>query len=241
MSMEADSELHSITFGREQIEFRLKHSKRRTLGITVQPDAGVLVTAPRGAAVEVIKSKVRRRAVWIRRQQSFFQAFLPPVPGRRYVRGETHRYLGRQYRLKVIEAGDDAVKLKGRFLWVLTRHKGDAGHVRALVERWYAAHTRFAFERSLAECLGVLNGQVKTAPRLRVRRMPKRWGSCTKLGDIYLNPELIQAPRSCIDYVVTHELCHLIHPNHGREFYALLQKVMSDWKTRKERLERIWT
>jgi predicted metal-dependent hydrolase len=68
--------------------------------------------------------------------------------------------------------------------------------------------------------------------------MPKRWGSWTQRGVIYLNPELVLAPASCIDYVVTHELCHLVHAPHGRKFYELLQRVMPDWGERKDRLER---
>jgi predicted metal-dependent hydrolase len=241
MSGNANSPVHAVAFGNEKIEFRLRRSKRKTLGITVQPDMSVLVTAPRSADVEKVKTKVRKRAVWIRRQRIFFERFLPHFPPRHYVSGETHRYLGRQYRLKVIEGTDEIVKLKGRFLWVVTLRKGDASHVRALLESWYEAHARLTFERSLALCLSELNGQVKVAPRLRLRRMRKRWGSCTKRGGIYLNLDLIMAPPACIDYVVTHELCHLVHPHHGREFYALLRKRMPDWERRKARLENVAT
>src|SRR5450759_2016170 len=95
----ADNALHEVEFGSERIEFRLRKSKRKTLAITVRPDASVLVTAPHGADLEAVKVKVRKRAVWIRRQRRFFERFLPPMPPRRYVGGETHRYLGRQYRL----------------------------------------------------------------------------------------------------------------------------------------------
>ena len=69
--------------------------------------------------------------------------------------------------------------------------------------------------------------------------MPKRWGSWTRCGGIYLNPELVLAPPSCIDYVVTHELCHLVHASHGPEFFALLRRAMPDWEARKDRLERV--
>jgi len=241
MTAEANNSLHAVAFGNEKIEFRLRRSKRKTLGITVEPDMSVLVTAPRNADVEKVKAKVRNRAAWIRRQRRFFEQFLPQMPPRRYVSGETHRYLGRQYRLKVVDGVDETVKLKGRFLWVVTRRNGDASHVRALLESWYEGHARIAFQRSLALCLAELNGQVKASPRLRLRRMRKRWGSCTKRGGIYLNPELILAPPTCIDYVVTHELCHLVHPHHGREFYALLRRKMPDWSARKARLESVAT
>ena len=112
--------MHEVAFGGGRIEFRLRRSRRRTLAITVRPDASVMVTAPAGRGLEAVAAKVRKRAVWIRRQQAYFRAFLPKLPPRRYVSGETHRYLGRQYRLKVVRGPEEGVKLKGRFIWVET-------------------------------------------------------------------------------------------------------------------------
>src|ERR1019366_8914234 len=114
MRMTTMKQNHEINFGAGRIGFGLRRSNRRTLAITVQPDLSVLVTAPRKAAVETVLAKVRKRAVWIKRQQRFFGEFLPQTPPRRYLSGETHRYLGRQYRLKVVEADAADVKLKGR-------------------------------------------------------------------------------------------------------------------------------
>src|SRR5207248_4828953 len=161
MSGKANNSLHSVAFGNENIEFRLRRSERKTLGITVEPDLSVSVTAPRNAELDKVKARVRNRAVWIRRQRRFFERFLPQMPPRLYVSGETHRYLGRQYRLKVIVGADETVKLKGRFLWVVTRRKCDASYVRALLESWYESRARFAFEHSLVLGLAELNGQVK--------------------------------------------------------------------------------
>src|SRR6266850_3409900 len=234
----AEGEVHSVTFGRELIEFRLRHSKRKTLAVTVRPDASVFVTAPEGAAVEAVKAKVRKRVVWIRHQQGFFGKFLPKTPPRRYVSGETHRYLGRQYRLRVLQGKDESVKLKGRFIWVVTARKSDNTRVRALVNVWYTRRARERFARSLAECLGRFRGRV-CAPGLQLRRMSRRWGSWTRRGIVYLNPELILAPPTCVDYVITHELCHMVQASHGREFYALLRRVMPDWEQRKARLEQV--
>ena len=127
---------YEIEFGGTKIAFRLRRSNRRTLAITVQPDLSVTVTAPKKAAMENVLVKVRKRAVWIKRQQRYFSEFLPQTPPRRYVSGETHRYLGRQYRLKVVEAAA-AVKMRGRFIWVHTPRKADTTQVRELVEGWY--------------------------------------------------------------------------------------------------------
>jgi hypothetical protein len=227
-----------VLFGGERIEFRLRRTNRRTLAITVRPDLEVLVAAPRKAALETVLGKVRKRAGWIRRQQRFFGEFLPQTPPRRYVSGETHRYLGRQYRLKVVKAEESSVKLQGRFIWVHAPNKHDRVRVRKLVEAWYLAHAKERFARSVAESAARLGTRLASPPRIQLRRMPKRWGSWTRRGVIYLNPELVKAPGSCIDYVVMHELCHLVHGHHGPAFYALLSRTMPDWEQRKQRLER---
>jgi predicted metal-dependent hydrolase len=228
----------AVMFGGRRIELVLRRSKRRTLAITVQPDASVVVTAPEGVGPDAIRARVRKRARWIRRQQEYFSRFLPKLPPRRYVSGETHRYLGRQYRLKVMEGPEETVKLRGRFIVVHTRRKGDRARVRNLVQSWFMQRARARFTRSLGECVGRFHGSIPT-PRLQLRRMPKRWGSWTHRGVIYLNPELVLAPPSCVDYVLMHELCHLVHAAHGHAFYGLLRRVIPDWEERKDRLERV--
>ena len=230
---------YEIDFAGAKIVFRLRRSSRRTLAITVQPDLGVVVTAPRKAALENVLARVRKRAVWIKRQQRYFSEFLPQTPPRLFVSGETHRYLGRQYRLKVIEADAAEVKMRGRFIWVHTPRKGDTARVRELVEDWYLAHAKTRLERSFSESVARLGTRLTNPPRMQVRRMKKRWGSWTRRSGVWLNPELMKAPASCIDYVVTHELCHAVHGNHGKKFYELLRRVMPDWEMRKARLERV--
>lgn len=232
---------HKIKFGGGQIGFRLRKSHRRTLAITVQPDLSVVVTAPHKAEMDTVLAKVRKRAGWIRKQQRLFGEFLPQTPPRRYVSGETHRYLGRQYRLKVIEATVADVKLKGRFIWVHTPRKRDTVRVRKLVEGWYLAHAKDRLARSFAESVALMGARLTNPPRMQVRRMKKRWGSWTRRGGVWLNPELVKAPASCIDYVVIHELCHAVHGHHGKQFYELLRRVMPDWEERKVRLERMAT
>ena len=235
------SEPHDICYGGKRIEFRLRRSKRKTLAITVQPDLSVVVTAPRKAALDTVLAKVRKRAGWIGRQQRFFSEFLPQTPPRRYVSGETHRYLGRQYRLKVVEAEVADVKMRGRFIWVQTPRKTDTARVRKLVEGWFLAHAKERLARSFEESAVRLGRRLAETPRMQVRRMHKRWGSWTRRGGVWLNPELVKTPASCIDYVVAHELCHAVYGDHGKAFYELLRRVMPDWEQRKARLERVAT
>src|SRR5689334_2652945 len=104
MELTSQPERRSIKYGTTTLSYDLRFAARTTLGISVLPDLSVLVTAPEGKSLEEIESKVRKRAGWILKQQSYFRDFLPAPKPRQYVSGETHRFLGRQYRLKVQQA-----------------------------------------------------------------------------------------------------------------------------------------
>ena len=223
----------------DKIRFTLQRRRRKTLAITVKPDLSVWVAAPWRASRRLVEERVRRRSVWIRRQQAFFAEFHPPEPTRRFVSGETHRYLGRQYRLKLVKARKESVRLDRPFIRVCTRSPSNARRVRTLMQDWYRAHAHAIFRRNFLLCVRRFKTRLTVCPTLRLRRMPKRWGSCTRRGTIYLTPDLIRASSSCIDYVITHELCHVVHPQHDSRFFSLLRTVMPDWRDRKHRLEHL--
>ena len=225
-----------IQYGSRKIDFSVKYSDRKTLGITVTPELKVLVKAPADTTVEKIKAKLLKRAPWIIKQQSFFLSFYPRTPERRYVAGETHLYLGRQYLLKVETNKTDSVKLKGRFIEVQT---SDRSKVKELVKEWYLDHAQsklVEISKPLVEKFERYN--VKPSS-IVLREMATRWGSCTSAGKIILNPELIKAPRGCIEYVIIHELCHLVYRDHTRKFIELQTKVMPDWEKWKMKLEKL--
>jgi len=222
------------------IPFHVQFRARKLLAITVHPEMKLEVSAPREAALDRVLAKVEKQARWIVRQWRFFEQYRPPQPGRRYVSGETHVYLGRQYRLKVKVGTNEGVKLIGRFLHVLVNNWEDAERVRKLLEDWYRAHAQRVFAHRLQGCLELARSlRLATNPNLLIRKMKKRWGSCTKAGNILLNLELVKVPVHCIDYVIVHELCHLKAHNHGKEFYRLLSRCLPDWAARKKRLESI--
>ena len=228
--------IHSIQFGNRQIDFRLEYSGRKSLGITITPDLKVLVKAPFDTSIEKIKEKLRKKAPWIIRQQSFFLSFHPKTPARRFVGGETHLYLGKQYRLKILPNKIESVKLKGQFIEVETTDKSRA---KQLVNEWYLKNAKIKFH-SIAQPLIDKFKKNKVEPSsIVLREMPTRWGSCTPKGKIILNPELIKAPKGCIEYVIIHELCHLIHHDHTQKFIDLQTKEMKDWEKWKMRLEKM--
>jgi len=231
--------IESIEYGSKKIDFKLEYSDRKSLGITVTPDLAIYVKAPIDTPIEKIKEKLRKKAPWIIKQQSFFLTFHPKMTDRKFVGGETHLYFGRQYRLKIIIEGPESVKLKGKFIEVYTLNKDK---VKELVEEWYLNKAKeklnqiakSLFEKFISQYnLSIINYQ------LSIRTMPTRWGSCTSKGKIILNPELIKAPKGCIEYVIIHELCHLIHHDHTQKFIDLQTKEMPDWEKWKMKLEKL--
>lgn len=234
------SERHRIRYGEHTIDFSITRRDRTTLEIAVEPDASVMVAAPLDATIEVIKAKVHKRAAWIRRQQNFFIQYMPRTPERRFVAGETHLYLGRQYRLKLVAHTQERVKLIRGFITVQTHRPGRPNVTRDLVETWYRekAHLKFR-ERIEVNLQRFSNPDAFRPEGLIVRHLRQRWGSMSPSHRLLLNHRLIEAPVDAIDYVITHELCHIAEPHHGAKFFALMDRVMPDWPKRKGRLERL--
>ena len=233
------AQLLTVQYGEHQIEVSLSRRARRTLEIAVEPDTSVIVTAPLDASLDDIAQKVRKRAAWIQRQQRYFTQFLPRTPTRQYVAGETFRYLGRQYRLKITAHVQTGVKLKGGHLIVQVHRPGDQEATRALVQRWYREKAIAKFAERLEHNLARFSKPDAFRPvGLTVRTLSHRWGSMSAASRLMLNTRLIEAPVDAIDYVIAHELCHIAEPHHGPRFIALLDQVMPDWRRRKDKLER---
>ena len=230
--------LRAITYGTATIEYALTLSERRSIGISVMPDGAVSVVAPRDAEPDDVDERVKRRARWILRQQRRFAAFRPRTPQRRFLGGETHRYLGRQYRLKIEPATKDRVILRSGRLVVETQYPADSVWTKTLLRRWIRLRAREVLHERFAAAKSVMLALQIQSPPLRICPMKQRWGSHTPSGRVLLNEQLITTPRECIDYVIAHELCHVVEPNHSIAFLLLLRRVMPDWERRKELLER---
>ncbi|QSS97814.1 M48 family metallopeptidase [Psychroflexus sp. ALD_RP9] len=227
-----------IQFGSVTINYELVYAKRKTLGITVKPDKSVLVKAPEDAAFDKIEHKIRKKAPWILRQKQYFLSFEPRITKRKYVTGESILYLGRQYQLRLIKADYKKVKYEGRFIEVYSPDQSRE-EVKLLVYQWYrnkADKWFFEIASPWIEKFKKFNVQPN---KLEIKQMKYRWGSCSAKGRILLNPELIKAPKACIEYVIVHELCHLIHHDHTKAFFELQTKMMPDWEKWKNKLENL--
>ena len=176
-------------------------------------------TAPQTASTEEVTARLEERAAWIARQRAYFEQFRPERAAQRFVSGASLWYLGRQYRVKMIE-GRGPAKLVGQYLQVPA---ADEATCERKVKDWYRQRARAQFEHRLEICHAKAKAVLKVdMPPLVVRQMVRRWGSCTAGGKVILNTDLVQVPVHCIDYVIVHELCHVKVHGHDKAFYRLL-------------------
>lgn len=233
------TERNSFIYGTDRIDYQvvLKPAKNNRVSIHVYPDCSVRVDAPEGRELPEIHQAVLKRAGWIKHHVDEFKRQRAQALPRTYTSGESHFYLGRRYQLKVKKQNGPAPSVKlVRGQICVEAGSRDASAVKACLSAWYRGRAADVFARRLDE-IAERVGWLRVVPNWRLVRMQKQWGSCSPTGVILLNPHLIKAPRECIDYVISHELCHLQEHNHSPHYYCLLGKVMPTWKAVKARLD----
>ena len=207
----------------------------RTLRLSVHaPDGRVKVSAPVAMPEEFISTFVLDRLGWIRKHQLRLAVRHDP-PACRYVDGERHWFSGRRYVLKVIERlaparvalGDDSLVLQ-------VRPGASVEQRRALLDAWYRRHLKATLPALIAGHQPRMGVQVQA---FGVKQMKTRWGSCNpRARRIWLNLELARAPSECLEYVVVHEMVHLLERRHNPRFHALLDRFLPGWREHKDRL-----
>jgi len=215
-------------------EVKIIKKEVKNITLKVRPNGEAILTAPKTTSDEHIKFIIKKRAKWIAQKRAFFASF--KAPEKEYVSGEDFKYLGRSYRLKVVQSKEERVKLQRGYLELFVKDKSDIKRKENLIYEWYYEKAMLYFFNILQEFNKIVKQDIKS---VKIRQMKTRWGSCNPYKSyINLNIELIKKPRVCIEYVVFHELVHLLHPSHSKKFYDYLTLYMPDWQKRKEILER---
>jgi len=205
------------------------------INLKVKPNGEVILTAPSDSNKRDIEYVLKKRADWIDKKIAFFDAHRDNHE-KEYVSGENFKYLGRNYRLKVIESTDiEGVKLQRGYLQVFVKQTANTERKKKLLRAWYSQKAQIHFMKAIEKYKRIVKQEIET---VRIREMKTRWGSCNPAkGFINLNLKLIEKPTECIEYVVFHELAHLVHADHSTKFYNYLSLFMPDWEKRKDRLE----
>lgn len=239
MLIEKNKTVLSYHYGDERVDFHCipRHKNCTKVLIKVHPDCTITVSAPQSAEDDEIIKAVKKRSRWIYRQLQYFRKQKEHLTPRKYISGESHYYLGKQYLLKVIESPEElqGVKLLRGKLEILVKKKSPDA-VKILLTSWYKNRAREVFPQCMDEVLEKALW-VAERPPLRIQAMKTQWGSCSPNGVITLNYHLIKTSKQFIQYVILHELCHIAEHNHSERFYRLMHQVMPDWEKTKERLD----
>lgn len=228
---------NEIVYWSKIINFSLIRLERKTFRIEVLPSKEVIVKAPKSISLELILKRIKKRARWILKQIEYFSNFIFTNDNKKYISWENFLYLWRQYILKVeIVEMSECIKLKWKYIIVyIKKHE----NTEKILRNWYLKNAKEKFQIYIESIEKNFENFNVKPNKISIRTMKTRWWSCTKKWNITLNSELIKAPRWCIEYVITHEMCHLIEFWHTKAFYELQTKKMPDWEKWKNKLERM--
>ena len=229
-----------------QINCEIKRSRRRTVALYVHPDKRVEIRMPLLFSVDEIEPFLIKHSRWL-----FNRLDLPekkPIEPKKFVSGELHYFLGKQYPIEIVASDKNSVVFDNEKIVIRQRvdkSTSQQAHLSAsksvsvsdLLDRWYLEQAKRVF-REISIPLVESMKKYNVAPKsFAIKKMKTRWGSCSSKGNINLNLHLIKLPEQCIKEVILHELCHLVHFNHSKDFYALMTAEMPDWKVWKKEIK----
>ena len=213
----------------------IRTDRKRSASIYLEGD-GVKVRVPKGLPDGRVRDLIARKSSWIRRKLKEAELKAPPKP-KEFVSGETFSYLGRSYRLKVLSGDTPSIKLKRGYLKasISGSSKTQEEEVRSLLVDWYRIHARERLEEKTHRYAKILQVEPNC---VSVKDYKSRWGSCSTTGDISYNWRIVMAPHRIVDYVVVHELCHLLEHNHSAVYWRHVERIIPDFQKCREWLKK---
>lgn len=225
--------LHEYIVNDIDLSFSLIKEKRKTLSMNMQTDGSLIIKSPLSVSLQDIKLFVYNHISWVVKKRGYILQLNEKIT-KDYKNGSKLFYLGNEYNLKIEQDLIDKIIVeKDNMLFLSTRPK-NLPHIKKNIELWYLNQAKSVFIKSLCECLSNFPDLQK--PDLIIKNMKRRWGSYHSNHKVTLSLNLIKTPKQCIDYVVTHELCHVYHMNHGKEFKKLLESKIPHWREIKKEL-----
>lgn len=227
----------------ETIQYQLIRAKRKTVSLCVKEDGTVEVRAPKWVTKAEIQRFVEEKSSWIikKRQEAADRSC---ASRKSYTEGAVFVCLGTEYRLHIIESGRNAVGAEEnsqtqKILLIKTTNT-EEDYVKELLAKWCSRQLKEYARERIAEYLPDLCRLAAEAHlsqpevwKITIRNVKSRWGSCSGKGGINFNVKLVMAPTSIIDYVVVHELCHLLYMNHQKDFWTAVEHLLPDYKQRR--------
>lgn len=212
----------------------IRTDRKRSASIYLEGD-GVKVRVPKGLPDGRVRDLIARKSPWIKRKLKDAELKAPPKP-KEFISGETFSYLGRNYRLKVLSGDAPSLKLIGGYLEasISGSSKTQEEEVRFLLVDWYRIHAQERLEEKTHRYARILQVEPN---RVSIKDYKSRWGSCSTTGDIFYNWRIVMAPHRIVDYVVVHELCHLLEHNHSPAYWRHVERTLPGFRECREWLK----
>ena len=217
----------------------IKRPRRRTVSISVKPDCSVRLLVPANLPEKKIIELIKQKSSWVESKIAYFQELQKCYKEKKYVSGECFKYLGRSYRLKIVQNDEnkDVKLMNGEFNIPMPSGLQEGEQTLLTIRRlstWYQNHALIRLEEKVRR----YSAEVGLSPTsVGVKGYKSRWGTCHLDGRIYFNWRIIIAPHSVVDYLVVHELCHLVHHNHSKRYWKQVETILPDYSEREEWLK----
>jgi len=225
-----------FVYGTQTVEFEIKYSERKTIEIGVEAPDVVKVVAPKGLSDDMVLDNVMRKAKWIVTKLFEIKEVQYLKAAKEYVNGEAFLYLGRNYSLQLVI--DESMKkpeaklYHGKF--VITTATKNQEELKQSMELWYRQKT---YEKVIAK-IAYFQKYFEIEPNdIKVKEQKRRWASCTAKRELMFNWRCSMAPSWVFDYIVVHEMCHMVYMNHSKEFWDLLERIMPDYQKKRDWLK----
>lgn len=232
------SEIRTIQTPKGNIKYTFERKNVKNINLRIRHDGSVYVSAPPSVSVKTVEDFVFSRSSYIKNAVERFEQHKFPKTDMQYISGENITLLGKNMRINVIQDSDEYISCDGIYVYIHVRQTDCYNRKKNMLNLWLDKQCISVFDEQMHKIYKKFKPYNIDFPQLKIRSMTSRWGSCQPSGKVItLNRKLIEAPENCIEYVITHEFCHFIHPNHSKQFYTLLQVMLPDWKESKSLLE----
>lgn len=218
-----------------EIRYEFKRSYRRSVVAKIRRDGVIEVRAPLLYRESDMLTFLNQHKRWI--FNHFDRLQNADNQEKKYISGEIHHYLGKQYTLQVVESGKNSVFIEGNSLIINSKYPENQEYLEVLLNKWYRNQAKKVFAELLPPIIEKFKKYNVAPAKISIRDMRSRWGSCSRKGNISLNLQLIKLNENCIRQVMVHEMCHLVYFNHQAGFHALMDEMMPDWKLWKKDLK----
>ena len=228
----------SVIVGDDEIELEIIRSSRRTIALFVKPGGTLLIRAPWYVPVHVIMHFIREKTAWVVRQRERMKDKKTVGEPALLQYSSLTPFLGSNLTITFSESAGNTARLNGTQLMISVAGDPSPEKITAVADGWYLAEAKRYFALRTAELAEKHSAMLPSPASVNVRKMKRRWGTCHTSGALWFNRELIKKEPVLIDYVIIHELCHLVHHNHSTEYYALLGSIIPDYRELRKRLQK---